>query len=296
MFQIRLHSPFRQEFVIDRFIFSNNVSPDDADALLCEWQPHHELLTFEGPKALYNSEALSRRMFRDQPEWQFLFAKPHSDLFLHHAHPNPELRVPMIAFVEPMVRIHSDDRLGRGIAIISNAGTTWRTEEITIRNQFATHPLVDLYGSKSSWARYMRQNNLSGELPLNYKREIAWPWNSMDKFETMAQYRAAICLENIIEPYYFTEKFYAAAQAACIPIYHAHPTVRNTTLKHAMWVDPADFSFDAEKTLTFALSENWQTYAAINSSWLDSLEAKNAGLQKVFRKLGEILTRNINKQ
>lgn len=292
MHQIRLQSPYRQEIIVDQYLFSNKISLKDAAALLCEWRPHSDLLTFTGPKALYNSEALSRKMFRNESEWQFLFRNTYDDLFLHHAHPNPNFRVPMISFIEPVLKIDKNDRNNLAVAIISNAGTTWYTNDIKIRNQFATHPMVDLYGSKGNWADYMQLNNLPGLLPPNYKREIAWPWNSRDKFETMAKYHAAICFENVTEPYYFTEKFYAAVQAGCIPIYHAHPTVRETLLREAMWVDPAQFSFDVDKTLSFALSENRQTYAENNFQWLDSADAKRSGLHEVFRRLGKILTRS----
>jgi hypothetical protein len=42
----------------------------------------------------------------------------------------------------------------------------------------------------------------------------------------LSAYKVAICLENCVEPYYFTEKFINAVRAACIPVYHAHATVK----------------------------------------------------------------------
>lgn len=287
--RIKLHSPFRHEILVDNFLFSNEVRLEDAEALLCEWQPHEDLLFYEGPKALYNSEAQVRRMFRDEPKWQFLFEQEHDKLFLYHSHPVPEYRVPMISAVEPMMLIDSGTRLDRTIAIISNAGNKWRTPEISIRNSFALHPNVDLYGSTENWKELMQQATSIRQLPSNFVREIAHPWNSLDKFKTMARYHSAICLENATEPFYFTEKFYAAAQVGCIPIYHAHPTVSETILKSARWVDPIDFDFDVEATLLFALSVERESYAKQNYLWLNTHDARRATLKSVFRKLGEIL-------
>lgn len=109
----------------------------------------------------------------------------------------------------------------------------------------------------------------------------------------MAKYEVAVCLENLTEPYYITEKFYAAVQAGCIPIYHAHQTVKAGILAGAAWVDPVDFDFDVEATLAFALKENRRDYASRNFEWLQTRKAHSAGLSQVFSKLGKILTGNL---
>jgi hypothetical protein len=36
-------------------------------------------------------------------------------------------------------------------------------------------------------------------------------------------------------------QFVDAVMAGCVPIYHAHETVRDTVLVGARWVDPAEF-------------------------------------------------------
>jgi hypothetical protein len=71
-------------------------------------------------------------------------------------------------------------------------------------------------------------------------------------------------------PYYFTEKFVNAARAGCVPIYHAHPTVREGFLKGARWIDSADFKFDVFKTISAALDCNAQAYRERNWQWLSS--------------------------
>ena len=105
----------------------------------------------------------------------------------------------------------------------------------------------------------------------------------------MSNYKATICLENIVEPHYFTEKFYAGVQARCIPIYHAHDTVKNQILKGALWVDPIDFDFDVNKTLEFALAQDRDEYVEANLNWLKTPLATSAELSRVFLRLGKIL-------
>ena len=38
--------------------------------------------------------------------------------------------------------------------------------------------------------------------------------------------KVAVCLENCTEENYFTEKFVNAVRAGCIPVYHAHESVK----------------------------------------------------------------------
>jgi len=292
MFSIRLLSPWRQEYRTSRYLFSRNIPSDAADALLCEWAPHDELLTFQGPKALYNSEAVARRMF-GEPKWERIKSNRDGQTFIYHAHPDPFYRVPMISFVEPLLRLDSDNRISRAVAVISNCGISWTTDDITLRNAFATHALVDLYGKEQNWQIFMQKRSSTQSLPQNYRGEVEWPWNSLHKFETIARYKVGICLESVTEPYYITEKFYAVAQAGCIPIYHAHPTVKNGTLDNAMWVDPADFDYDVESTLEFALAQERKQYANRNFRWLQTSRARAAGLEQVFLKLGVILTKDL---
>lgn len=292
MFNIRLISPFRQKHVTGDYLFSRDIPIETADALLCEWAPHDELLIFQGPRALYNSEAVARRMF-NEPKWEQIKSNRDSQTFFYHAHPDPFYRVPMIAFVEPALKLDSEERIGRSVAVISNCGNSWITDDIILRNAFATHPLVDLFGQEENWRIFMKNRSSTQSLPKNYKGAINWPWEGGNRIEVMARYKVAICLENLTEPYYITEKFYAAVQAGCIPIYHAHQTVREGVLDGAIWVDPADFGFDVENTLVFALEQDRKRHANQNFRWLETSKAQSAGLNRVFLQLGAILTRDL---
>ena len=96
--------------------------------------------------------------------------------------------------------------------------------------------------------------------------------------------------KTLCEPYYFTEKMVGAAQAGCIPIYRAHPTVRETFLVGAKWVDPADFGFDAGRTLDFALRQNLEEYQEANGRWLQSAAVQSTRVEEVFRRIGDVLS------
>ena len=89
------------------------------------------------------------------------------------------------------------------------------------------------------------------------------------KVGLFSRYHAAICLENTLEPYYFTEKFVDGVRAGCVPVYRAHPTVRDGVLRGARWVDPTDFGLSAKRTLEFALSLD-RAIAAILKGLLDT--------------------------
>jgi hypothetical protein len=66
------------------------------------------------------------------------------------------------------------------------------------------------------------------------------------------------------------EKFVNAARAGCIPIYHAHPSVKKRFLTGARWVDPADFGFSPHKTIEHALAQDQTESRRINNAWLMS--------------------------
>ncbi len=288
MFYIRLHSPWKSEYEVNEYKFSSSISIEDADALLCEWAPHDELLEYTGPKIWYNSEAVARNMFNDE-KWAELKANQQQQTFIYHAHPDPHFRVPMVGYVAPLKNYSNANRMNLCVAVTSNCGVDWMSNDILLRNEFATHRSVALYGREQKWRTFMRKNHDTDSLPDNYKGEIKWPWEGGDQMKVMSSYKAAICLENITEPFYFTEKFYAAVQANCIPIYHAHPTVKNEVLEGALWVDPIDFNFDVNETIEFALAQDRSKYVRANLNWLRTPEAKSSELSRVFLRLGEIL-------
>ena len=106
----------------------------------------------------------------------------------------------------------------------------------------------------------------------------------------MARYKVAVCLENMNEPYYFTEKFVEAVCSGCIPIYRADPTVSGGVLKGARWVDPADHGNDPERTLCAALQADSFAFRDANQQWLSSAVLAETHHVAVFRRLANILS------
>jgi hypothetical protein len=97
-------------------------------------------------------------------------------------------------------------------------------------------------------------------------------------------------MENSTEPFYFTEKFVQAVIAGCVPIYHASTTIRETVLRGATWVDPADFMFNGNRTVAAALSKDQKEVAAANQEWLmtNTLVAATKG-ENILRSLADRL-------
>jgi hypothetical protein len=289
MHQIRLQSPFREQLTVGEFIFSNNIPLDSAEALLCEWAPNEEILSFKGPKAWYHNEAACRKLF-DDPKWQQFKVENSGKHLFAPSHPNCAYRIPMITHIGKLNKLDTQPRIKKAIAIFSNTGLNFSDKsEINLRNQFILHSKTDLYGRSENWEKYMKTVYNKNCLPVQYKGEIDGNWSSQQKIKYMSQYKVAICLENILEDYYFTEKFVAAAQSGCIPIYHAHETIKYGILSDARWVDPADFSFNVSETINFALSSDQNEYSKINYKWLEKEEVINTGLEKIFMRMGNIL-------
>lgn len=293
--KVRLLSPWRQtELTVADFRFSVSFSPEEADALLCEWAPQPEILNFGGPKAWYCCEAVSNGIFRS-PDWRRFLQQLDNSEFLYHSHPDPRYRVPHITHIyDDIVTRCSDQRLSQGIAIVSNSGgSPWRRqEEMSLRLKFVTHRSVDLYGQYEAWANFRARPLSRSQLPLNYRGEVEGAWTSRAKIDLMSRYKVAICLENTSEAYYFTEKFVDAVQAGCIPVYHAHETVRDGILKEAIWVDPVSFNYNVDKTMDYALSQDIIQFWSINSKWLNGESLRRTSLSAVFERIGRILCQN----
>jgi hypothetical protein len=134
-------------------------------------------------------------------------------------------------------------------------------------------PLVDLFGRPESWARFRHfpQVWIQG-LPSNFRGSPSWGKDHFDEefARFLSGYKVSVCLENCTEPHYFTEKFVNAARAGCIPVYHAHPTVRERFLRMAKWVDPADFGFSPRRTIEYALGQDQAEFRRVNDAWLAS--------------------------
>jgi Glycosyltransferase family 10 (fucosyltransferase) C-term len=132
---------------------------------------------------------------------------------------------------------------------------------------------VELFGKPEGWANFRHFPKLWIRRPPDNYTGHAAPGTDIyddEHIRFLSGYKVAVCLENSVEPHYFTEKFVNAARAGCIPVYQAHPTVRNRFLSSAKWVDPADFDFSAERTIKFALVADQSAFREQNDDWLRS--------------------------
>ena len=166
-------------------------------------------------------------------------------------------------------------------------GNPWkRHPDLTYRNRIITQPGVDLYG-REGWRRYRASRfSLRAAPPESYRGPLPGDWPASEKRELMAKYRYAVCLENMNEPNYFTEKFVEAVCAGCVPIYRAHPTVRDTVLKGASWIEPDQYFHHEDSQL----DKNLALILSRNSSWLaENREFRSTSHSAIFTRIAATL-------
>lgn len=112
-------------------------------------------------------------------------------------------------------------------------------------------------------------------------------WLTIDHVGALARYRTVVCLENATVPYYFTEKFVNAARAGCVPVYHAHRTIRQTVLKGAAWIDPGDYGFNAPATLDAASRCDAEAIRRQNWAWLESEQLKQTNGWRIWSRVAD---------
>lgn len=105
-------------------------------------------------------------------------------------------------------------------------------------------------------------------MPANFSGEVSVSWYKRDVVEFLSRFHAVVSMENTPSENYFSERFVNTVRAGAVPIYHAHPSVKANYLRGAAWIDPADFEFDADKTLAAALRADRSTYVAAIHRWL----------------------------
>lgn len=150
---------------------------------------------------------------------------------------------------------------------------------------------VELFGLPESWAQFRHFPKLwIRQAPDNYMGRTSPGFDDDENIRFLSAYKVAVCLENCTEAYYFTEKFVNAVRAGCVPVYHAHATVKNSVLSGARWVDPADFAFSPRRTIDFALSQDQMAFRSINDAWLESGILADTDELKVVSKLHEIIS------
>lgn len=289
-FKVRVISPWPKNLQIGSILFDSKLKSQEADALLCYWAPHNDLFDFDGPKAWYCCEPECQFSAIEYGKWPKIRARLESHQFLFHNHQDKSYRVPHITHYQDIEVQTSNKRLHRAIAVISNfgGGPRRRHPEIAYRNRFATNDLVDLYG-RTSWQKYRKGVFSFPHAPGNYKGVIPGDWPASEKRATLSKYKACLCLENMTEPNYFTEKFVEAVCAGCIPIYRAHESLRSKVLSGAKWVDPVDYGDDPKRTIEAALEMDPDEFRHVNAQWIKTEKLAETHHSKVFGKIGEIL-------
>jgi len=207
---------------------------------------------------------------------------------LHHAHPDVRYRVPHVTHTEDSVCQGDPPREACACAVVSNYGGPIRNRwpDIDLRNEFVTAAGVHLYGRRDKWKHYRPRWNSLQRIPPPYQGELL-PGKA--KLDILAGYQVAICLENTSEAGYFSEKFVDGVRAGCVPIYRAHPTVRDTVLRGATWVDPGDFDFDPKRTIAHALSLDREEVAAQNFAWFQTDAVRATHAERVWASIGSAL-------
>lgn len=289
---VRLVRPFGPlEIVVDGARFSTEFTPDQADALACEWAPTEELLHFPGPSAWYTAEPRTNPrigVLAHAEQRRFLtLLRP--EQILHHAHDDPRFRVPHMTHETIDPAPAAQGRRSGAAAVVSNYGGPLgnRGPGIRLRNAFVTAPGVDLYGRRDKWRHYRSRWLSWPAAPPGFRGgvEEAAP----DKVTLLSRYHTAVCLENTREPWYFSEKFVDGARAGCVPVYHAHPTVRDGVLAGAFWIDPADHDMDPVRTLAAAAAADRDAVAEQNRAWLDSEAVGATSMEAVWTRVAEAL-------
>lgn len=272
MLKVRILGTTKPEKWSDtRIEFDHMISERQSDGVLCWGAITEEFFAYRGPRVWYFAEPRSFSASRSRL-FRIALRKLKACEWLHHSNPNPNFRVPCVTHYSPLTIAASKEKNGAAVAVVSNYGGRlwWLRQGARRRNAFILHKGVDLFGNSESWQRFRRWPWSFPRTPSNYCGPWSSNWYLKHHVDMMAKYRANICLENSFEPYYFTEKFVNAARAGCVPIYHAHPTVRDSVLQGAVWIDPSNYSFDVDKTLDAAYKCDAASMREQNYQWLHS--------------------------
>ncbi len=279
-------------------LYSPRVNLKEADGLVALYDPTEELLEFSGPKVWFTIEPKWHHHFHSHPIGKKLMRKLDESEHVFYGNPNPAYRVPHPTFRGPMTFPRQPVVREAAVACVSNyGGRLWFLKKhIWSRNRMILDPLVELYGNLDSWKRFRDFPRVWRRgLPLNHQGRSS-PGNGYYSDEYLlflSEFKVAVCLENCLEERYFTEKYVNAARAGCIPVYHAHPSVREMFLKGAKWVDPADFGFSPSKTIRYALEQDQAEFRRINDAWLLSGAVADTDDRDCIKKIHQILRRKL---
>jgi hypothetical protein len=292
VFRVRLSAPHghlglgQSEISMNNSILRADLTLRNADAMIGFWEFTDEFLAFGGPKVFYCCEPSfyfcgmrsAKRLLRRR------IKTLRADEFAWHFHDRPQMQVLHHIGNKPGV-VSSGERWMKAVTVLGNLGhPLTRNRGRQRRLDFILASSCDIFGSYVNWSAF-RQKLWSGKgAPATYQ-------GSCDKkLNTIARYHACICFENTSEPLYFTEKFPDAVRAGCIPVYHAHPTVRESFLSGAIWVDPADYGWDPYATMCAAFDMNRQEVAETNRKWMENHSlVQKVFLAPIYHRLIEIL-------
>lgn len=294
------HGPFgfaNSQLETDGHILRFDWPANEIEGMICHWEFTEEFVNFNGPKVFYCCEpsfyfrgfAAPKRQLRRR------IGDLREDEFAWHYHPSESMRV-----------VHHTDwgsvaqhagkapRKPNAIAVLGNLGRPiLRNLGRQARLEFIVGSGCHIFGPKGQWARFQLRVFGPKGPPSTYQGEI--PFGVGPKLDRLLEYRACICLENSAESLYFTEKFPHAVLAGCIPIYHAHPSVKQAFLQGAIWIDPADYDWDPKATMVAAENLNREEVDKANRLWLESHpKFQKTTLASVYSHLAEIVAHKAN--
>jgi hypothetical protein len=162
-------------------------------------------------------------------------------------------------------------------------------ERLAAISYFGKTGTLDLYGS--DWS------NLSN-LPLRWQRELSTlipllnPKECNDKLATIANYKFALCFENIEFPGYVTEKIIDCLAAKVVPIYWGAPDILEF-IPETCFIDGRRFrSFEELETHLKNISEQaWVNIIRHGSEFLESIDGHRYSHTGFAEQVEEMLIR-----
>jgi hypothetical protein len=292
MILIRLiGTPRPRDWSHKEVVFDPDIPALEADGLLCWGHGTDELVRFAGQKGWYYPEP-RRFSLRRARHFREMLRHLRADEFLHFSNSVREFAYPVATHYDSSPSRFDEVRQNEIVAIVSNFGGSlwWLNEGARRRNAFLLQPQVSLFGSPASWAQFRRFPWSRPHAPPNFRGPWGEPgldWYMEGHVRALARYRCTLCLENSSEPHYFTEKFVNACRAGCVPVYHAHPTVRDGILRGALWIDPADHGFDPARTFAAARDADAGHIVATNLEWLQSEPVRDTNGFRIWTRIAD---------
>jgi hypothetical protein len=283
------------DFRLGAILYSPRVPLKEADALLVLYDPSDELLRFTGPKLWFTIEPSWHHHFHSHPVGKRLVQDLDATERAFYGHPDARYRVPHPTYRGTLSRPRVASVRRAVVATVNNfGGRLWFLKShFRTRNRMILDRRVELFGEPDAWAQFRHFPKLwIRRPPDNYMGQASPGVDIYDdeRIRFLSAYKVAVCPENCTEACYFTEKFVNAVRAGCVPVYHAHATVKTSFLSGARWIDPADFAFSPRRTIDFALDQDQMEFRSINDAWLESGILADTDDVKVVPKLHEIIS------